>query len=829
MRAPEDSVALPTEANFVRNVDLATVPSFSTGATFLDANAQAHHKPLSAFGDLSDNGRESGAGNLCIDVEHNDTDDAKTVIITMTDDGRGMSEHRMRTGIGGIAHSDKSHRAEVHYGMGAKSALPRLSPSSLVFTKNGQMCSVAMVSTTLSRKLNSHELKVPIATWTASCSNLLPEAADDAPLTYEQRVQSLDLLLEHTPFKTQRELCAQFHEIPGETGTRLVLYECDAAQFDVSTSSTDIRISGGDEKASPHDVSLREYLTVLYFADAIRAPPMRVHLRGKLVPPRNWTDFLCGWPKGQPAYQYTPLCLSDEGDRAAYGAEVRFGTKYSIDEVYRVLSGRRHEDIERKSEINAYSGVFYYNHDRLIMALEQLPKQLEASRGNKMMTTEKSLTVFGTVVVGVCREGFLTPEHNKAGYEAKSYKPNVFAQPQRPSFQDLHKKQVNDFFKTHLAEVMTPAFVAAKRAASTVGTSGTAQTSHALPPPPDRSAGRSNSHRATPREVAADIQAPAKAPRGAKRKATAEASVEPFEEHARYRIRRDESWIGEGIKMSGSGHYAITRADGKRSPNVRLDELELVGFEPTQLPNGFVLASCQLDGTLANVTWERGKDGLLPMMCRLVASSQTPGALVAHYFDGDAEEIFVALRPSDGACVAFGANGKKMTVNPSDMREEGAIYMDVTSIERAAWVLRLAPPKSSCAGSGGHGRGGSGAKGGATGGGATGGALCEETHREASWPHPQAATVPSVGWQLPASIEQAARGGSSSSSTTPEAEMHDLLKRVGLLQYEDMLLENGYDDVSWLPEMTDAQFDEMAQQVSMTVDHLIMLKAWLRV
>ena len=31
--------------------DLDDVPSFSTGSTFLDANAQAHHKPLSAFGD----------------------------------------------------------------------------------------------------------------------------------------------------------------------------------------------------------------------------------------------------------------------------------------------------------------------------------------------------------------------------------------------------------------------------------------------------------------------------------------------------------------------------------------------------------------------------------------------------------------------------------------------------------------------------------------------------------------------------------------------------------------------------------------------------------
>ena len=90
---------------------LAAVPSFSTGATFLDANSQAHHKPLSAFGDLTDNARDADATKLDIDVVKNASDGRLT--ITMTDNGKGMSEHRLRTGIGGIAHSDKSHRAAM--------------------------------------------------------------------------------------------------------------------------------------------------------------------------------------------------------------------------------------------------------------------------------------------------------------------------------------------------------------------------------------------------------------------------------------------------------------------------------------------------------------------------------------------------------------------------------------------------------------------------------------------------------------------------------------------------------------------------------------------
>ena len=102
------------------------LPSFSTGATFFDANSQAHHKPLSAFGDLADNAENAGAKLLSVDVEEKPAIYDDDMIITMTDNGHGMSEHKLRTGFGGIAHSDKGDRAEVHYGMGAKSALPRL-------------------------------------------------------------------------------------------------------------------------------------------------------------------------------------------------------------------------------------------------------------------------------------------------------------------------------------------------------------------------------------------------------------------------------------------------------------------------------------------------------------------------------------------------------------------------------------------------------------------------------------------------------------------------------------------------------------------------------
>ena len=90
---------------------LEDVPSFSTGASFFDANAQAHHIPLSAFGDLTDNASEAGASQLLIAIEDSSS---SNLAISMTDDGCGMSEHKLRTGIGGIGHSDKGDRSEDH-------------------------------------------------------------------------------------------------------------------------------------------------------------------------------------------------------------------------------------------------------------------------------------------------------------------------------------------------------------------------------------------------------------------------------------------------------------------------------------------------------------------------------------------------------------------------------------------------------------------------------------------------------------------------------------------------------------------------------------------
>ena len=71
--------------------------------------------------------------------------------------------------------------------------------------------------------------------------------------------------------------------------------------------------------------------------------------------------------------------------------------------------------------------------------------------------------------------------------------------------------------------------------------------------------------------------------------------------------------------------------------------------------------------------------------------------------------------------------------------------------------------------------------------------------------------------------------GACSSATTregPPADMHELLERARLLQYEAIFLENGWDDAEWLLDAPEAQLDQLAEDVGMKFGHLVKLKAY---
>ena len=156
-------------------------------AGMLAANAQAHgaEHALFAWADVFDNSREAGATVLDIALEEpppplvpasKKTKGARArarrprQLVTMQDDGCGMSEKTLREMLGGLGYTDKdSESTGKHYGMGSKTGLMRMSPQGvLVFTVKDGNWAVGLLSTTLSEELGLSQECVFFCSWDAA-------------------------------------------------------------------------------------------------------------------------------------------------------------------------------------------------------------------------------------------------------------------------------------------------------------------------------------------------------------------------------------------------------------------------------------------------------------------------------------------------------------------------------------------------------------------------------------------------------------------------------------------------------------------------------------
>ena len=99
-------------------------------------------------------------------------------------------------------------------------------------------------------------------------------------------------------------------------------------------------------------------------------------------------------------------------------------------------------------------GIFYYHRGRLNTALKPLPYFIEET--TRLMTTTHRIQFKGYGLLGVCRENFLTPSHNKASYvlretvESDAPKPeNLFKR-----VSELAKEHLSTFVAEELSKVL---------------------------------------------------------------------------------------------------------------------------------------------------------------------------------------------------------------------------------------------------------------------------------------------------------------------------------------------------------------------------------------
>lgn len=168
---------------------LSNVPSMMVSNTFLDKNSQSHASAMTAFGDIIDNGRESGASKLSIEVRTY----CGRPLLTMTDNGTGMTEAKVREGLMSIGYTTKDLSTGKHYGFGGKTAIPRLCDSALIFTRESQTRyrTIGLLSSVFSDRVGASETKMPLCSWEEFGSDVVSGTSEEyAPLTLSQREAS---------------------------------------------------------------------------------------------------------------------------------------------------------------------------------------------------------------------------------------------------------------------------------------------------------------------------------------------------------------------------------------------------------------------------------------------------------------------------------------------------------------------------------------------------------------------------------------------------------------------------------------------------------------
>lgn len=168
---------------------LSNVPSMMVSNTFLDKNSQSHTSAMTAFGDIIDNGRESGASRLSIEVRTY----CGRPLLVITDNGTGMTEAKVREGLMSIGYTSKDLSTGKHYGFGSKTAIPRLCDSALIFTREGQTRyrTIGLISTVFSDTMGSSETKMPLCSWDEVGPDIVSNTNEHfAPLTLNQREAS---------------------------------------------------------------------------------------------------------------------------------------------------------------------------------------------------------------------------------------------------------------------------------------------------------------------------------------------------------------------------------------------------------------------------------------------------------------------------------------------------------------------------------------------------------------------------------------------------------------------------------------------------------------
>lgn len=290
--APSTRLAAQMDADTVD-----AVPNMRTAPDFLSTFKQAHPNPFSPIADVADNSLEAKSTVLQIDL--------KTVshcqVLTLADDGIGMSEK----GVTDYLSIGYTNKQGSHYGFGGTTSMCAIADHSLVFSRaNDHHFTVGCLSSELNKVMGregkANQTKTPVCTWDVATGRVLDDSGrrgeEQLLSDYKARCASLQLILKISPFQTEEELLGDFLRRMGRSGSRgtmLMMWGGLGEKYRVGVAAQkDILNRKAPDDAKRYDVSLRAFLSLLYYQDDFERVPMRIQLMGKLVEYRNWSSFL---------------------------------------------------------------------------------------------------------------------------------------------------------------------------------------------------------------------------------------------------------------------------------------------------------------------------------------------------------------------------------------------------------------------------------------------------------------------------------------------------------------------------------------------------------
>ncbi|XP_042314295.1 MORC family CW-type zinc finger protein 3 isoform X2 [Sceloporus undulatus] len=347
---------------------------------FLHTNSTSHTWPFSAVAELIDNAYDPdvNAKQMWIDK----TIINENICLIFMDNGNGMNADKLHKMLS-FGFSDKvtlNGRVPVGlYGNGFKSGSMRLGKDAIVFTKNGEIMSVGMLSQTFLEVTKAEHVIVPIISFNKKRQVMKPD----------QSAASLRAILEYSLFPTEEELLAELDAIIGRKGTRIIIWNLrreknQQTEFDFDTDKYDIRIPADldevtgkrgykkqerqDQIIPESDYSLRAYCSILYLK-----PRMQIIIRGQKVQTQLVSKSLAYIERDV----YKPKFLAPKTVRITFGFNCRNKDHY---------------------------GMMMYHRNRLIKAYERVGYQLKANN-------------MGVGVVGIIECNFLKPTHNKQDFD----------------------------------------------------------------------------------------------------------------------------------------------------------------------------------------------------------------------------------------------------------------------------------------------------------------------------------------------------------------------------------------------------------------------------